>query len=210
VPFYVLALTDTPLGSWTAGDRRLLTADYDGVYVVYERRREAPAVSDAELRDQHRLVIAIANRARAVLPARFGSLIARRELTALLRRHDTEIRTALEQVRDRVQMTVRVLGAALPHPRPPAPATSGREYLERARQQLAPALPRQAERLLAAVRPYVASERRESGAGRLLATLYHLVDASQIVRYTKAAGKPVPGVILSGPWPPFAFSPQLW
>jgi hypothetical protein len=210
VPLYVLALTDTPLGSWMAGDRRLLTADYDGVHVVYERRREAPAITDAELRDQHRLVIAIANRARAVLPARFGSLIARRELTALLRRHEAEIRTALEQVRDRVQMTVRVLGATPRRPPPRARATSGREYLERARQQLAPPLPRQAVRLLAAVRPYVVGERREPGAGRLLATLYHLVDTSQIGRYTKAAGTRVPGVIVSGPWPPFAFSPQLW
>jgi len=210
VPFYVLALTDTPLGSWTAGDRRLLTADYEGVYVVYERRDAAPAMTDAHLRDQHGLVIAIANRARAVLPARFGSLIARRELTALIRRHDAEIRTALAQVRDRVQVTVRVLGAAPRRPSQPARATSGREYLERARQQLAPPLPRPAERLLDAVRPYVVTERREPGAGRLLATLYHLVDASQIGRYTKAAGRRVPGVIVSGPWPPFAFSPQLW
>lgn len=210
MPFYVLALTDTPLGRWAAGDRRLLTADYDGVHVVYEQRREAPALTDAELRDQHRLVIAMANRARAVLPARFGSLIARRELTALIRRHDAEIRTALEQVRDRVQMTVRVLGATPRHPPPRARVTSGREYLERARQQMAPPLPRQAVRLLAAVRPYVVSERREPGAGRLLATLYHLVDTSQIGRYTKAAGTRVPGVIVSGPWPPFAFSPQLW
>ena len=210
MPLYVLALTDTPLGRWTAGDRRLLTADYDGVHVVCERRSEAPALTDAELRDQHRLVIAIANRARAVLPARFGSLVARRELTALLRRHDAEIRTALDQVRDRVQMTVRVLGAAPRRPSPAPNATSGREYLERARQHLAPRLPRPAERLLAAVRPYVVSERREPGAGRLLATLYHLVDASQVGRYAKAAGTRVPGVIVSGPGPPFAFAPQLW
>ena len=210
MPLYVLALTDTPLGSWTARGRRLLTADYDGVYAVYERRSEAPALTDAELRDQHHLVIAIANRARAVLPARFGSLIARRELTVLIRRHDAQIRTALEQVRDRVQMTVRVLGATPRRPSPAAHVTSGREYLERARRQLAPPLPRRVERLLSAVQQYVVAERREPGAGRLVATLYHLLDASQVGRYTKAAGKRVPGVIVSGPWPPFAFSPQLW
>jgi hypothetical protein len=209
VPLYVLALTDTPLGSWTAGDRRLQTADYDGVHVVYERRTKAPEMTDAELREQHSLVIAIANRARAVLPARFGSLIGKRELTALLRRHDAEIRAALEQVRDRVQMTVRVLGASL-RPSAPARVTSGREYLERARRALAPPLPRHAERLLSAVQPYVVSARREPGAGRLLATLYHLVDAAQISRYMAAARTRRPGVIVSGPWPPFAFSPQLW
>jgi hypothetical protein len=210
VPLYVLALTDTPLGSWTAGDRRLQTADYDGVHVVYERRTEAPAMTDTELRDQHSLVIAIANRARAVLPARFGSLIGKRELTALVRRHDAQIRAALEQVRDRVQMTVRVLGASTRRPSVPARVTSGREYLERARRVSTPPLPPRAQRLLSAVQPYVLSERREPGAGRLVATLYHLVDAAQVSRYMAAAGKRVPGVLVSGPWPPFAFSPQLW
>lgn len=209
MPLYVLALTDTPLGSWTAGRRRLQTAEYSGVHVVYESRPAAPEATDVALRDQHSLVIAIANRARAVLPARFGSLIGRRELAALLRRHDAEIRAALEQVRDRVQMTVRVLGTA----RPPAGAArpaSGRDYLERARRMLNPPLPSRAERLVSAVQPYVVSERREPGAGRLIATLYHLVDSAQVKHYTAAAGRRDPGLIVSGPWPPFAFSPQLW
>ncbi len=66
------------------------------------------------------------------------------------------------------------------------------------------------ERVLAAVRPLVAAERREHGAGGLLATIYHLVEARHVDRYKKAVGNPVPGVMVSGPWPPFAFSPQLW
>jgi hypothetical protein len=211
VALYVLALTDTPLGSWTAGGRRLQTADYDGLHVIYERRAAPPPMDDAELRAQHGLVVAIAILARAVLPARFGSIIERRELTTLLRRHDVEIRAALALVRDRVQMTVRVLGAPGKRPAPPrGRPTSGRDYLERARLAASPPLPRQAQRFLSAVQPHVVSERREHGAGRLLATLYHLVDVRALSRYSKASGKRIPGVVISGPWPPFAFSPQLW
>lgn len=211
MPLYVLALTDTPLGTWTAAARRMQTADYEGIHVIYERRGAPPPVTDEELRAQHALVLAIAERTRAVLPARFGSLVAKRELTALIGRHGPEIRAALEQVRDRVQMTVRVLGTRPKRQPGPEPrVTSGRDYLERARRASSPPLPREAERILSAVRPYVVSERREAGAGQLLATIYHLVDAPQVARYAGAAQKRTRGVIVSGPWPPFAFSPQLW
>lgn len=208
---YVLALTDTPLGTWHAEGRRFETADYDGIHVVCERRTASPPAEDAELRVQHALVVAIAERAPAVLPARFGSLIEKRQLTALLAQHELEIRDALQQVRNRVQMTVRVLGAA--PLRPPAAARmalSGRDYLERARRAASPPLPRPALRILSAVQPYVVTERRAPGAGRLLATIYHLVERTHVTPYTKAAGRRRPGVILTGPWPPFAFSPQLW
>jgi len=212
VALYVLALTDTPLSAWTVGAHRLESLQHDGVHVVFERRAASPAVTDTELREQHALVLAIAARTRAILPARFGSLIEKRQLTALLRRHEADVRAALEQVRDRVQMTVRVTGSAAPSPSAPvvSGALSGRDYLERARLKSSPPLPRQAQRVLSAVQPYVVSERREPGAGRLLGTIYHLVDDSQLADYRKAVGKRVPGVIVSGPWPPFAFSPQLW
>lgn len=206
---YVLALTDTALGTWTADHRQLRSADYGGIHVVYERRALAPPVSDEELRAQHALVIAIAERATAVLPARFGSLIEKRELTASIRRHEDEILAALHRVRDHVQMTVRVLGTRPKRAAAPA-QMSGTEYMRRARRAAIPPTTPDAERLLAAVQPLVASERREHGAGRLLATIYHLVDVRHVARYLAAAGAPIPGVIVSGPWPPFAFSPRLW
>lgn len=206
---YVLALTDTALGTWTAGVRRLHTADYGGIQVVYERRAAAPPVSDDELRAQHALVVAIAELAPAVLPARFGSLVERSVLTASIRRHENSIRAALQQVRNHVQMTVRVVGER-PKRAAPAATLSGREYLERAREAAIPPTTAAAERLLRAVRPLVATERSEHGAGRLLATVYHLVDVRHLERYRKTVEAAPPGVIVSGPWPPFAFSPQLW
>lgn len=209
MPLYVLALTDAAAGVGTSAGRRLETLDYGGIHVVCERRAAAPPLTDDELRAQHALVVEIAAQARAVLPARFGSLISRRELTALVRRHEPEIRAALDEVRDRVQMTVRVLApSAKRTPVAKPQAASGRDYLERARR--ASALPAGAQRLLTAVQPYVVAERRAPGAGQLLATIYHLVETSQATRYTKAAGRRRPGVIVTGPWPPFAFSPQLW
>ena len=217
MPLYVLALTDADLGTWTARDRpmardrRLLSVDYGGIHVVYERRATAPPVTDEELRAQHAMVIAIAERAPAVLPARFGSLMQKRELASSIRRHEVEILSALQRVRNHVQMTVRVLGKRPKRSAAPAsPNMSGREYLEHARRAATPPTTPEAERLLAAVGRLVATERREHGAGRLLATIYHLVEARHVERYRKAAGAPVPGVIVSGPWPPFAFSPPLW
>lgn len=211
MPLYVLALTDGTLGRWTGGDRRLETVGCAGVHAVCERRTASPPATDEELRAQHALVVAIAQRVPAVLPVRFGSLLQKRELTALIRRHQAEIRAGLDQVRGRVQMTVRVLDSGSGRrPRREPGMTSGRAYLERARRTSALPVPPRAQRLLSALEPYVVSQRRAPGAGELLATIYHLVEQSQVARYTKTAGKPVPGVIVTGPWPPFAFSPQLW
>ena len=211
MPLYVLALTDVDLGTWTSGGRRLQSANYGEIHVVYERRAAAPPASDDELRAQHGLVIGIAERAPAVLPARFGSLIEKRELDASIRSHEDEILSALDQVRDHVQMTIRLLGKRPQRATVAAPRTmSGTEYLERARRAAIPPTTSAGERVLAAVAPLVAAERREHGAGGLLATIYHLVESRQVERYKKAVGKPVPSVLVSGPWPPFAFSPQLW
>jgi len=211
MPLYVLALTDTDLGTWTVGGRQIHSVAYGRIHVVYQRRSVAPPVTDEELRAQHAAVVAIAQRAPAVLPARYGSLLAKRELTAAVRQHETDILAALDRVRDHAQMTIRILGKRAPGTamRSTAPI-SGTEYLQRARRAADPPMTSAGERVLAAVKPFVAAERREHGAGGLLATVYHLVDVHKFERYTKAAGGPVAGVIVSGPWPPFAFSPQLW
>ena len=212
MPLYVFALTDTPLGPRTVEGRRLRSIALDGIHVLYEQRTVAPPIADDELRAQHALVMLVAEDVRAILPARFGSFVSKGELTTLIRRHETDIRAALDEVRDRVQMTLRILGS--PPKRPVAVAerapSTGREYLERARRAATPPVPLQARRLLSAVQPFVVRERREPGAGRLLATVYHLVDAAQLAKYLEATEHRRAGVVVSGPWPPFAFSPQLW
>lgn len=206
---YVLAFTDADLGTWKTSGHTLHCIDLGPVHAVYERRKTIPALTDDALREQHGLVVEIARRAPAILPARFGSLIERETLQDRVRSHESELRTAIDEVRNRVQMTVRITGE--PARAVAVPAASGRDYLEARRRLASPPLPESAAGLLAALRPLVAHERQEPGAGGLLVTIYHLVDRQQGPRYIRiATGAASPNIIVTGPWPPFAFTPQLW
>lgn len=207
---YVLAFTDTDLGAWKAGRRMRRTVKLGSVYAVCERRSAVPELTDAVLRAQHKAVIEIADRSRATLPARFGALIDEAGLVEWARGRQTELRRGLDDVRSRVQMTIRVVGQPVTAA-PTAPTmTSGRAYLESRRQVLAPKVPLTAQEVLGFLRPLVVRERIEAGQGGLLATVYHLISRRDLAAYKRAV-KNVPGdMIVSGPWPPFAFSPPLW
>ena len=209
MPLYVLALTDTPVPPDVAGPLRLDSVELDGFYAICEQRRVAPPAEDDRLREQHALVREIASRARAVLPVRFGTLMRRRELVAFSKDHEQEIRAGLEAVRDRVQMTIRIVGRQ-PRPSSSRRATTGRGYLQQRRRVASPDLPPAVRSLLAALRPLVVRERQEPGVGRLLATVYHLVEASNSSRYgRKARQMATSAAVVTGPWPPFAFTPPL-
>ena len=208
MPLYVLALTDEPAGIDRIGERRLQLVTVAGIHAICQRRNGPPPVTDKDLRQQHADVIAISRRVRAVLPARFGALLTKNELTTLIRANEVDIRRGLDEVRDRVQMTVRVLGTVR---RPaPTPASTGRQYLEQRQRAGAPELPSRARAFLDAVRPLVTRERQERGAPGLLASVYHLLESKNIDEYqTLARTMTGSDVIASGPWPPFAFTPQL-
>jgi len=208
VPLYVFAIVDAPLEARTILGRKVATLRLvPGIYAVCERRAAPPPPSDEELRQQHAIVVELGSEAEAILPARFGALLSTADLRAAVRRHEQDVRGALATVKGRVQMTVRIIGRRRPRVVTPR---SGREYLEQRRLAARPPLPRSAVRFADAVRPFVALERREAGAGRLLATLYHLVERSDITAYMRtAAGLRSTGVLVSGPWPPFAFAPRL-
>ena len=208
MPLYVLALTETPLDDLAIGGRNLHAELIDGVHAICEKRSVPPKPSDAELRAQHAVVVEIASRVRAILPVRFGSLLTKVELRRAIREHRAEIHAAFDLVRDRVQMTIRVTGrrrapAALP------PPSTGRAYLARKRQELSPPLPASALALLKHLAPLAAAERRAAGAGALLATIYHLVNTSDVPRYAAFARKAPRSIVITGPWPPFAFTPSL-
>jgi hypothetical protein len=209
VPLYVFAFTDTDLGSWTSRRRVLRTVDVGVGFAICERRERPPELADDALREQHSLVLEIARRARATLPVRFGALLDRRTLVELGRQHEAELRQSLETVRDRAQMTIRVLGRRAPLAA--APAASGREYLESRRHALAPQLPETARELLDRLHPLVVRERLDDGRGGLLATVYHLIGKHDVDAYRGAAQQVTgEGLIVTGPWPPFAFTPRIW
>lgn len=205
---YVLAFTDTAVRR-VASDATLQNLEIDGIFAICRRRRAVPPPSAETLRQQHRDVLDIARRAKAVLPVRFGTLIEKGELVKRMRVHQEALRRALDEVRDRVQMTVRVLGTTAPHRT--VLASSGRQYLEERRRALEPVLTGEARALVDAVRPLAVRERVEPGAAGLLATVYHLVPSVDADDYAETAVKlSSPNVLVSGPWPPFAFTPQLW
>ena len=204
---YVLAFTDSAVDLQDLGDRQLRVVSIEGIHVVCQRRPDAPRASEAELRAQHALVLELAGRVRAILPARFGTRLEAAELRRIVRTHLDEIRQALDHVRDRVQVTIRVTGRR--PARQAARPASGRAYLEAKRRAGVPRLPRTAASVLASVAHLAVDERREPGAGPLLATVYHLVPVKDLPRYMRFVAQRPRSTTVTGPWPPFAFTPRF-
>jgi hypothetical protein len=218
---YVFALTNQPAPPLRHGNRRIEFIEVGGIHAAVERVASRPAVSEAALRTQHDIVMKIAARVDAILPARFGALLDKEELESLVTLRLAPIRETLELVSGRVQMTVRVFSSAeqsvsrqaahADQRSAASAAASGTRYLEQRRREASPALSGHAEAISAAVREIVRVERSHRGEGRVDWTLYHLVDRGALPQYERAL-EPFrsPAVAVTGPWPPFAFVPDLW
>ena len=209
---YVIAIVDEPIPTFRVGGRPFRSLKVaPGVYAIVERRAAAPAVTDVHLRAQHRAVVLASKQADAILPVRFGTLLQPDDLTDVVRNFEEDFHSALKDVRGKVQMTIR-LPAPSRQPaarKPRSGEASGREYLEALRAALHVPVPRTAMPLLRALEPFVARERRERGPA--LATVYHLVRRDDVRSYRAAYDTHiVQGAMLTGPWPPFAFTPRLF
>ncbi|HSD80923.1 MAG TPA: GvpL/GvpF family gas vesicle protein [Solirubrobacteraceae bacterium] len=187
-----------------------------GVLVVAGSVATAPGVSMANLRAHDAVVRRLAAVSTALLPVRFGTVVAdARELRRLLAPRSTELRAALARVAGREQMTLRIATApdvTVPVPRPPAGTGRGARYLvRRAREAATPGI----AALRGALRRLVRDERVERhGAPPFVASVYHLVDRGQGAAYRAAArgaARRTPGlrVRVSGPWAPYAFTPDV-
>jgi len=216
---YVFALAAGKAGAFSVAGHRIEFVKADAVYAAVERLDQRPAVSEEALRTQHEIVVRIAAKVDAILPARFGSLVDLEELGRVVALRRDAIREALDLVRGRAQMTVRLFDAeAHPAIAPAAhapTATSGTAYLQARRQASVRALPEEVAAVTAAVKDIVAAERSEAGQGRVAATVYHLVDRAAVDTYRERlagipAGTDQQMISVSGPWPPFAFVPELW
>lgn len=214
---YVYALMDGPAPRVRVAGRTLESLRIGGVYAAVIRTESPPPVSEDALAEQHAAVSRMSARVEAILPMRFGALVEESRLEELIARNQRRLRTALALVRGREQMTVRILGPA----RPPAPGRtssrppSGTEYLRRRREAARTLpLPGIARRVQATVRGLVVAERIATGDGAMHVTMWHLIERGKAREYRRALGG-VPGtmppfqVIVSGPWPPFAFAPEL-
>ncbi len=212
---YVYALTGSPAPRMRAGGRAIETVRVGPLYAAVARMNGLPPVSEATLAEQHAIVARLFERVDAILPMRFGALVEIAELERFVMLHGGALAAALDLVRGREQMTVRVFGPAV---RPRAAlglqTESGAEYL-RSRRAAVEHLPTAAVLVRRAVHGCVVAERTAAGEGRLRATLWHLVDRGKTTAYRSAIARvarrvPPPfEVVTSGPWPPFAFAPDL-
>lgn len=213
---YVYALSATSAESFECAGRRVEFIEAGGVFAASVRSDTRPSLTEAALREQHDVVAAIGERVDAIIPARFGSLVDRDDLERVVELRREAINEALALVRGREQMTIRVFGLE-PTTAPPrqAPPATGTAYLEQRKAAAQWTMPPEAGTLVGAVRHLVAAERVVRGEGRVLGTMYHLVQRGASAEYSRsleAVRKDVPELpfIVSGPWPPFAFAPELW
>lgn len=213
---------------------RLRLVGRGAVRAVAGELRRTPAASPESLRRYDRTLRALAASLPAVLPARFGTSFADpAELEYVLSVRQGPLRRALAQVRGRAQMTVRVLDSAATGAGGDTLAGRGARTPSRAETSTGPAVSAEGagrrymqERAEAAVRErdvpgfdavrqavagFIRDERVEKHAA--LTTVYHLVPRSsagayrdRIIGAATAAGLQI---VVSGPWPPYAFA-RVW
>ena len=224
---YVYALAEPGLPrQFTVLGHRLRSLPLDGVDVVIEHRPPPDFTTDA-VRRQHAIVTRLASRQPAILPARFGSIADEASLRSLVSRRRKEIVAALEQVRGCAQMTVRIVTPTVPTVStlspgsadarsgdPASSARTGTEFLER-RLERARHVPPEVEILRRELGSLVRSERVAAGEREGLVTVFHLVPHQKLDAYRRHASgllsKLQPRTVrVTGPWPVFAFAPDLF
>jgi hypothetical protein len=211
-PLYVYALSAPGLPRrLTVLGRSLRALPVGGIEVVVGRPPAAERTLEG-IQLQHRIVAELAGRTPSLLPARFGSAIGGNALQSLVSARQDELRAALDRVRHCQQMTVRVFGARDQEAAAAIPA-SGAEYLaqrhERARRE--PAEAAVIRREFAGV---ARAERVQPGERGIRVTVYHLVPTRKLAEYRRRASALPPllasPVTVTGPWPAFAFAPELF
>ena len=218
----VYALTSAampPLDAMTGIAReRLRPVRVGRVTAVVGDLRRAPAADEPTLRRFDRVIRQLFLTVPALLPARFGTCFqSLDELTTVLRLRQASLRGALGLVRGRAQMTVRVIETGGTKPVPasvgsPVPAglsrtvTSGVDYLRRraASERHVPGF----EPVRARVGRWVRAERVDRRTG--VATIYHLVPRAAPAPYRAAVEQAAAAAglrcVVTGPWPPYAFT----
>lgn len=177
-----------------------------------------PAASAERLRLYERHLRELAERFPALLPARFATVMPAGELMLVLSTRRREFQRALAHVRGRSQMTVRIVNRHAKRRRPPGAAAvrrdaamSGRDYLRaRARDAAAQRVVPGFAPVRAAVARWVRDERVEHRNG--VSTIYHLVPRASSAPYRQAlqaaaAAADLPALV-TGPWPPYAFTSE--
>jgi hypothetical protein len=215
-----------PLRLTGIAGERLTIVNAGGIAVVVGRVARVPRPAAATLRRYDEVMRALTTVYASVLPVRFGTCAATvDEITQPVRDRGVAIRRNLHLVRNRVQMTIRIFSSEQGQTgvRPGSErgrsgvrtgseleygATQGTQYLRRRAADLQ--IPG-AEPLRAAAAQWVRAERRERhDRGRLVGSLYHLIARRSAGPYRRAIERAALDAglttIVSGPWPPYAFT----
>jgi hypothetical protein len=213
MPLYVFALLDAAPASAGRGLRGAVTVrEVAGAFAAVERRADVPPLDFGTLRAHEAIVDRLAALVPAILPVRFGTLLAPDDLRADLEERSDDLQEAFNLVRGRVQFTWRSAGpggAGRRRPSARAAARSGADYLRRAARS---AHPTPAFRRARGLTKLAAAERFVHAGPALPAALYHLVDRTRADAYASAATAVrahAPGLTWSGPFAPYAFTPEL-
>jgi hypothetical protein len=223
MPWYVFALVDTaPSGAKGRGlSGPLAVRAVPGGFAIVERRADVPPAEFGSLQRHHDIVTQLAGRVAAIVPVRFGTLMDEDAIEEALNEREDEIEEAFALVRDRVQFTWRRGGPKTPVSRGSGgPANgakvgasmSGSEYLRRAAKAARPAPPAAWGPLRAKLKPLITEERYQAATGSLPEALYHLVARDRVTRYStmaEALRHADAALAVTGPWPPFAFAPEM-
>jgi hypothetical protein len=178
---------------------------------VYSRHRRLRPRPETALVLQHERVLEAVMECAPVLPMRFGTqLDSTDRLAAAVAGRHRELRAALDRVRGRVELGVRILPANPPAARAPAPS-SGRDHL----LSLAAAR-RRDERIAGQVHHPLGdlaadSVVREHSTPPALMVAAYLVDAGQVDSFRRRADEVAAchsdvRVVVTGPWPPYSFT----
>jgi hypothetical protein len=221
VVYAILAPPSRPIRRRGASGEPITIVRCGTLHVALGEVSAVPPVTAPALRAHDAVVRRLAGDSAAILPTRFGTVVAdAAELRSRLTSLAPALREALTTVRGREQMTLRVFAARDRRPaagdrrpaagdRPATEAESGTAYLARARSrtnvpELAP--------LRDAVAQFVRAERIERGTtAPLVATAYHLIDRGKSRAYLTAVRRAAVElkVRASGPFPPYAFAPEV-
>ena len=218
MPWYVFALVDaTPDGRLGRGLRGPLRArPTAGALAIVERRADVPPPELGSLRAHQAVVSRLANAAPAILPVRFGTLLEEGALDEALNEREEEIAEAFALVRHRIQFTWRRCQRSASNApklaKPPGSIGGGAAYLRHAAKAATPTPPASFRLLRDRLHAFVVRERFQPAANGMPDSLYQLIEKTAIDRDRAMADALTltnPAFSVSGPWPPFAFAPEL-
>jgi hypothetical protein len=215
---------DRKLRATGIAGERLSAVTIGQVAAIAGELARSPRPTESALRKYDRVLGSLFKRLPAIIPVRFGTCFDDvGELTMILRAREHSFRRSLRAVRGRAQMTLRVVPGSgvrgpgseassagtsvrspIPDPRSPGVAyLRGRAAAVACEHEIPGFAP-----LRAAVRRWVRDERVEKRGG--FVSVYHLVPRASAQAYRRALERSARDarirLVVSGPWPPYAFS----